>query len=297
MRLKLYRAAGMAEAMARLRAELGSDALILATRRLGDGVEITAALEPDPDPAPPLPEPDPDRLAALQFHAVPHALHAALQTGPLDAALARTFAFGVLPLARGDQPLLLVGPPGAGKTLTVARLATRLVIAGLPPMVITTDGKRAGAVEQLAAFTKLLGINLIVAGHPLMLGRALIRRQDAVPVLVDSPGGDPFDPGQAEELAAIAATAGAVTALVLPAGLDPAEAADLARAYADQGATLLIATRLDLSPRLGGILAAALAAGLPMTEAGIGPGAADGLEPLTAANLAARLMQTRSRRP
>ena len=47
MRLKLYRAASMAEAMARVRAELGADALILATRRVGDGVEITAALEPD----------------------------------------------------------------------------------------------------------------------------------------------------------------------------------------------------------------------------------------------------------
>ena len=124
-------------------------------------------------------------------------------------------------------------------------------------MVITADGKRAGAIEQLAAFTKLLGINLIVASHPLALGRALTRRQDAAPVLIDSPGSDPFDPAQAEELAALAATADAITALVLPAGLDPAEAADLARAYAEQAATLLVATRLDLSPRLGGILAAA----------------------------------------
>ncbi len=29
--------------------------------------------------------------------------------------------------------------------------------------MITADGKRAGATEQLAAFTKLLGISLIVA--------------------------------------------------------------------------------------------------------------------------------------
>ena len=68
----------------------------------------------------------------------------------------------------------------------------------------------------------------------------------------------------------------------------------LAAAYAEQAATLLIPTRLDLSPRLGGILAAAAAGRLALTEAGIGPGAGDGLEPLTAAGLACRLMQTRS---
>ena len=52
MRLKLYRAATAALAMGRVRAELGPEALILATRRVGDGVEVTAALEPDPPPAP-----------------------------------------------------------------------------------------------------------------------------------------------------------------------------------------------------------------------------------------------------
>ena len=47
MRLKLFRAPAMAAAMAQVRAELGPDALILGTRRVAGGVEITAALEPD----------------------------------------------------------------------------------------------------------------------------------------------------------------------------------------------------------------------------------------------------------
>jgi flagellar biosynthesis protein FlhF len=74
MRLKLYRAPAMAAAMALVRAELGDDALILATRRVGDGVEVTAALEPSESPPPPLAPPDPVRLAALEFHAVPASL-------------------------------------------------------------------------------------------------------------------------------------------------------------------------------------------------------------------------------
>ncbi|HQU03018.1 MAG TPA: flagellar GTP-binding protein FlhF, partial [Acetobacteraceae bacterium] len=46
MRIKLIRAPSMNEAMAMLRAELGDDALILGSRRVGAGVELTAALDP-----------------------------------------------------------------------------------------------------------------------------------------------------------------------------------------------------------------------------------------------------------
>lgn len=269
MRLKLYRASGMSQAMARVRAELGEDALILASRRVGDGVEVTAALEPDEPPAA-----DPALLAALEYHGLP----ASFQPTNL------TFA----PLPLNDQPLLFVGPPGAGKTLTVARLATRLVMAGTKPMVITADGGRAGATEELAAFTKLLGINLVVACHPVTLGRALSHRSDA-PTLIDTTGRDAFDPAQLEELSALAATADAAMVLVLPAGLDAAEAADVAQAFAGIGTRLLVATRLDLAHRLGGILSAA-GVGLALTEAGVGPGAADGLQPMTQEWLTARLM-------
>jgi flagellar biosynthesis protein FlhF len=286
MRLKLYRARAMSEAMARVRAELGEDALILATRRVGDGVEVTAALEPDDSPPPPI-APDPARLARLEFHAVPAALHPSLLQSDLAGALATALPFASLPL--NDQPLLLIGPPGGGKTLTVVRLATRLVMGGVLPMVITADGKRAGATEELAAFTKLLGVSLFVASHPVVLGRALTHRKTGAPVLIDTPGCDPFDPSQLEELAALSNTAGAAMVVVLPAGLDPAETADNARAYIAAGARLLVATRLDLARRLGGVLAAAHA-GLALTEAGIGPGAADGLEPITPAWLANRLL-------
>jgi len=286
MRLKLYRAPAMAQAMARVRAELGEDALILTTRRVGNEVEITAALEQD-DAPPQLAAPDPARLASLDFHGVRAPLHDALQRGDLESALANALPFAALPLT--EQPLLLVGLPGAGKTLTVARLATRLVMAGTNPLVITADGKRAGATEQLAAFTKLLGIRLLVACHPITVSRALTHRQNATAVLIDSPGCDPLDPTQLDELTALAAAAGATMVPVLPAGLDAAESSDLARAYAAAGARLLVATRLDLARRLGGILAAA-SAGLALAEAGIGPGAADGLQPITPAWLATRLL-------
>ena len=325
MRVKLYRAQGMAAAMAMIRDELGPEALILATRRLADGVEVTAALEPAEAPAPPVvPAPARDgatRAALLAHHGVPAALGARLTGGTLESALDAALVFAPLPLAPGGGPLLLAGPPGAGKTLTIAKLATRLVLAGRAPVVISADGRRAGAVEQLAAYTRLLGIELLVAGQPAALARALAHPMPdpalphpatplpalphparphparphparagpgGGPALIDAPGLDPFDPAERAELAGLIAAAGAVVALVLPAGLDPMEAADIAAAHAALGARLLVPTRLDRARRLGGVLTAATA-GLALAEAGIGPGAADGLAPCTAGLLAARL--------
>jgi flagellar biosynthesis protein FlhF len=295
MRLKLYRAADIAGAMAQVRAELGTDALILSSRRVADGVELTAALEKEPAPpasAPPAsPSIDPRRAAAFAWHGVPAGLARKLQAGPLPFALATVLRFAGLALHPQAPPLLLIGPPGAGKTLTVARLASRLVMAGAQPLVITADGRRAGAAEELAAFTRLLGLQLLVASTPAALKRALARRQDGAPVLIDTPGSDPFQGAEREAMAALAAAAGAEPMVVLPAGLDCGEATDLAGAYANTGARLLAATRLDLARRIGAVLAAA-GAGLALAEAGIGPGAADGLVPMTPDLLATRLMRT-----
>ncbi len=291
MRLKLFHAPTVTDALALVRDALGPDALILSTRATADGVEITAALEPEDAGPPPPPAPAADaaeeRARCLAWHGVPAPLAARLCVGALDEALATTLRFAPLPLGATHPPLLLVGPPGAGKTLTAARLAARLVLAGHAPLVITADAERAGAIEQLAAFTRLLDIDLVVAQRPETVLRALARR-DGRPVLIDGPGLDPFEPASREVIEALVGT-GAEPALVLPAGLDPAEAADLAQAHAELGARAVIATRLDHARRLGGLLAAADAAHLALGEAGVGPGAADGLVTLTPALLAARL--------
>ncbi len=293
MRLKLYRASDTAEAIARVRADLGAEALILSSRRVAGGIEVTAALESNDAPATPLATPakiDPARAAAFAWHGVPAALARRLQAGPLPFALSASLRFEQLALCNAAPPLLVIGPPGAGKTLTVARLATRLMMAGISPVVVTADGKRAGAAEQLAAYTRLLDLQLLVASTPAALSRALERRVAGEPVLIDTPGFDPFDAAERNAIATLAATARATLAVVLPAGLDVGEATDLAGAYVACGARLLATTRLDLARRIGGVLAAA-GAGLALAEAGIGPGAADGLVPMTPDLLAARLMR------
>lgn len=288
MRIKLYRAARVADAMAMVRAELGQEALILATRRVSGGVEVSAALDGEPLGAAP---DEGERIAAaLAYHAVPSALRRRLARGPLPAGLAATLVFAPLALAAGMPPLLLAGPPGAGKTLTAARLATRLVMGGVAPLVISADGQRAGGAEQLAAFTDLLGLELVIACHPALLRRAMLARAPGGPVLIDLPGSNPFDAHERREVQDFADAANGRVAMVLAAGTDAAEAADLAVAYREAGAEHLIASRLDHARRIGGVLAAA-ETGLALAEAGIGPGAADGLARLTPELLAERLLR------
>lgn len=316
MRIRIFRAPTLAEAMRQIRDELGLDALILSTATQADAVEVTAALEPEDEPdlpgTPPLfvrpgpdtPAPartlDPARGSAspsLLRHGLPARLLEALGHGPLEPACSRLFRFTRLPLDADARPLLLAGPPGAGKTLTIAKLATRLVMEGHRPLVITADDKRAGAIEQLAAFTRLLGLTLIAAGRPEMLERALARREALSPVLIDAPGLDLFEPAQQDLLESLAKASGSRIGLVLPAGLDPVEAGDIASSYAASGADLLVATRLDRSGRLGGVLAAAHAADLALTEAGIGTDVVNGLAQLTPSVLASRLEAAATHRP
>lgn len=299
MQLRVIRAESMPAALRAVRAELGPEALILSSRKIAGGIEVAAAsAPPETDPLPPplaplrappaappaahaaAPAPSPASWAA---HGVPAALAARLAA----QGIAQALAFAAPACDAAAPPLLLVGPPGAGKTLTAAKLATRLAVAGEAPMVITADGRRAGAVDQLAAFTQLLGLDLLVAPHPASLAKALATR-DGQAAIIDGAGLDPFDPGHAAELQALAEAAQATMMLVLPANLDAEEAAALAAAFARLGATHLLPTRLDQARRLGAVVAAA-SQGLAIAGFGTGPGAADGLAEPDPTFLAGRL--------
>lgn len=280
MRLRVFRARNASLAIAAAREEMGEEAVVLGTRRVGGGVELTVALEAaEPELIPP--------VSAPAFDLARHNLPAPLRFAgaSLADALAARLEFAPLP---EERPILLVGPPGAGKTLSCAKLAARATLAGHRPLVVTADGTRAGAVEQLAAFTRLLGVPLAVAAQPEVLTKAMQARQPGQPAFIDGFGCDPFDAAQAERLHRLAQAAEAAPVLVLPAGLDAEEAAELARAFHLLGARHLLPTRLDMARRWGSVLAAA-AVGLALTEAGTGPQVAAGLQPLTPAWLAERL--------
>lgn len=66
------------------------------------------------------------------------------------------------PIAEVPQnPILLVGPPGSGKTVTTARLCARALMQDETVHYVTLDCVRTGAVEQSRSLTKFLDIDLV----------------------------------------------------------------------------------------------------------------------------------------
>ncbi len=185
---------------------------------------------------------------------------------------------------------MLVGPPGAGKTVSIAKLATRAVLAGRKPLVISSDVIRAGGVAQLESFTCMLGLELQRAESARELAELTAGAdQDAV-ILIDSGGINPYSASDRSELAAYLVAARAEPVLVLPAGGDVFDSIEIAHAFASLGTTRLLTTRLDMVHRLGSQLAAADAAQLSFCDASMTPDIAQGLFPLNPVALALLIM-------
>jgi flagellar biosynthesis protein FlhF len=304
----------MAEAMQLIRQELGDDAIIVSTQRAagGKGVRITAALEPtDTDDLPgswldeeaPVSTPIADVVRdSLVDHSVPprlvEALSAYARSSGLDdpqaacaAALEHHFVFAPLPDHGAPRPFLLVGPPGNGKSMTVAKLAARSTMKGRRVGVISADNVRAGANSQLSAFTGILKIELITARGPETLQRAIANSQGQFDlVFIDSPGLNPFKQTDLDYLAALVESANVEPILVLAAGGDPAEAAEIGEAFGSVGATRLLATRLDTTRRLGSILAAAEAAPLMFCDVSASPRVVNGVTAINAGIMARMIL-------
>ena len=167
MRLKTFSASSMSDALKMVKEHFGEDAIIVSSQKAenGLGVKVTAAVDAENevpitsdgfDPKQ-LKEID-DRLTSiLSGHGIPPRItdqilniSSALGLDDIDTSLASSMdqLLNFKPFPRPNDPeiLMLVGLPGAGKTVTTAKLATKAVMGGAKINVITTDRVRAGGV-------------------------------------------------------------------------------------------------------------------------------------------------------
>ncbi len=303
-----------------IRETLGDEAIIVATGedRAKGGVRVTAAVEPSfeigsdgvtggsgwlqyDD------EQDSDAVTEelteiMLRHCVPedvmdHMISCATVMGfddietALICTLEQLYSYNPLPLGRHSKPMIMVGPPGSGKTLAVAKMAARGVMNGLNIGVISTDTMRAGGVEQLQAFTDLLKIDLQKATSPKNLrsiSENLMTRCDQV--IIDTSGLNPFDKDDVKALAKLIGSTDMQAILVLPAGIDADEAGEMARVFATIGVTEILPTRVDIARRLGSLLAAAHQGGLHFCDVSSTPKVAQGLVPITPKSLSRLLV-------
>ena len=306
MRIVSFLAPTSKQAMADLRDSLGEDAIILTTRTLEDGqVSVTGAAADDSlnltDVLMPSGElRSLDWLSALaEFHEWPFRWRERIEPilkdiTPADPEVVLTTlvralcCFDALHLDR-QKPLILSGPPGCGKTVTIAKLAAAKVLAGSSVDVITLDAHRAGGLDQLAKLLAPLDLSPIPVSSPSEIRDALSDCRGEV-ILVDSKSTNPFNPAELGEVSTIMGWFAAELVLVLPAGLGYADSAEIARSYAALGASTMVVTKLDAARRFSGILGAS-EAGLAFTEAGIGPIIGDGLCTLSADGVARLLLR------
>ncbi len=209
----------------------------------------------------------------------------------LVAALEHLFHFEPIPEKPLSKALMMIGPPGAGKTIAAAKLAARAAMNDLKVGVITADTVRAGGAEQLAAFTKLLGVDL----HKVKDASQMREKVNALldycdQVIIDMPGINPFDRDDIKLAAKMIGAAPITPILTLPGGMDADECGDIARAFASIGAQSILGTRIDMTRRLGGFLSAAHHGGLSFCNVSNTPRVADGLTALSPQTLAGMLM-------
>jgi flagellar biosynthesis protein FlhF len=310
MRLKSFHGPSLTEAMRLVREALGDNAIIVATRDddMG-GVRVTAAIDEAPPPSSHViqPQAEPDGSEALEIvaealtrHQVPtHLADRLMATATqfanddpvlaLGAAFDAHFDFQPITDDNMAKPLMLIGPPGAGKTLTIAKFATKAAMGKKPVTVISTDLERAGGMEQLAAFTRLLKLNLVEIEDAHALKDA-ITMQKGSQVFIDTPGRNPFSEIERQQLHAFVTSGGGEATLVMPAGLDSNEAVDMANEFRALGATRLLLTRLDMTKRLGSMLRVAFDARLPLANTCASPKVTEPPQPLNPVTLARLLL-------
>ncbi|MAZ02610.1 MAG: hypothetical protein CMN56_05680 [Sneathiella sp.] len=196
-------------------------------------------------------------------------------------------------IAGRKVPLMLVGPPGVGKTATIAKFAAAAKMEGRTVQLITTDTKRAGAIEQLQAYTDILEFDLNVAETADELKTIVEQKaQDAgSDILIDTGGINAYDEDEVAALTKYIIAAKAEPVVVLAAGTDTAEMSDTAETFSSLGAQRMIVTRLDTTRRYGGIFTAAHTANLSFSYASVSSSVANGLHIINPVNLARLLLR------
>jgi flagellar biosynthesis GTPase FlhF len=324
MPVKRFRHATVQDALRAAREELGPDAQVTGTGLVAAAgwrgwlgsreVEVSARAEADASvhrPLSPVDRRPPDisgregvvaRLVASGVEggfarSVAAALEPEECRGASLPTLRRVIARELHGLIAADEESarieVFVGPPGVGKTTTIAKIAAQARARhGRAPTMVAADAFRAGAVEQLRIYADIIGAPFRIARTATELDAALTGGPE--PLLVDTAGRSPADPGVTNTLRMLGRRRGVRMHLVIAADTSPASARRLFDAYQEIGPPdRLVITKLDEAETLSPLIPVFTERGIPISYFTAGQRVPDDLARATPMLLAAAVLRDR----
>src|ERR1700722_5941934 len=157
--------------------------------------------------------------------------------------------------------IAIVGPTGAGKTTTIAKLAARWCLrhGSQDLALVSTDSYRIGARDQLLTYARILGAPMHAANSGKDLARVLEKLKSKKLILIDTAGMGPHDVRLGEHLAALQlGAARARVLLALPAQGEAHALEEIVQAFAPLTPVACILTKVDEAASLGAVISTTL---------------------------------------
>ena len=323
MRMKMFAAESFEAAKAMIFAEMGEDAIILSEREVPGGVEVRAAtdklgggmvpseprfvarLNRNNGAGRPQDNPLRNRVRdALIWHGAPERFaervaDAGLPMSAKSQDPAEIMASGLDALITCDpipamptRDIILVGPPGHGRTATAAKMTRRAAVTNAQILPVAADLDATAGGAQLAAYLELEQRQIRSASTPDILFDTLrTARSDGYRCVIDLPAIVPFDEEDLASLKDLINVIDAEPVLVMSAEGHPDDQAEAARAFAALGIRRAIVTKLDVTRRRGGIVAALSGAGIAFAHLAVTPFIGGGLVPAAPGRLSRILLE------
>jgi flagellar biosynthesis protein FlhF len=209
------------------------------------------------------------------------------------AAIEKSAATHLAPLAAGDEAYapveLFVGPPGAGKTTTIAKIAAQeRARRGTRLNLLAADGFRVGAVEQLRLYADIIGTPFSIARSPADIEQSLLSTKGTV--LVDTAGRSARDPKAHEVVSMLSEMPGVRTHLVVAAGATVRDVHRVLDIYGDKSPKRVVLTRVDEAESVSPLMQIFQERGMKVSYIGTGQRVPDDLERATPERLAAHVL-------
>ncbi|MCL0051983.1 flagellar biosynthesis protein FlhF [Peptococcaceae bacterium] len=167
----------------------------------------------------------------------------------------------------GTQCLVFIGPPGVGKTTTLAKLATRFkLLESKNVALVTVYTYRYGAADQLKIYGSTIGVPVDVVMTPAELRQSVERHADKDYILIDTVGRSSKNTGQVLELKGfLESIAGNKQIyLVMSATTKDRDLLRIVKDFQIANYTGYIFTKLDETETLGSMLNIVLRTGVPL---------------------------------